>query len=287
MGGRDPEALGILRSTLAAVWWILLLVGLGAGLSFLVLNGLRPSLGPAASFAWRGAVLVGAFFAATAFVGARLGGLTWQQLGWCPSGSRVAWFVAGVVAGSLLAAAAIALAVVGSGATVRLRATGPDMPRLTLLLAGLCAAALCEELVFRGTPLALLARAAGRWPATIAGAAGFGAAHLHNPSASVFSTANIALAAVVLSIAFWSRGGMPLSWGLHFGWNAALGLVFGAPVSGIIFAGAPGTYAWGFRPWVDGGGFGPEGGVAATIAMSAGLALLVRRALRRPDRWLA
>src|SRR5256885_11648577 len=57
---------------------------------------------------------------------------------------------------------------------------------------------------------------------TSLGAIGFGLAHLGNPSATAFSTVNVALAGVWLACAFFSPGAMPLAWGPHFGWNATL-----------------------------------------------------------------
>lgn len=91
----------------------------------------------------------------------------------------------------------------------------------------------------------------------------------------------MALAGVWLACAFFSPGAMPLAWGAHFGWNATLALAFDAPVSGYAFA-VPGIdYRPGTHAWVDGGAFGPEGGVAATLVMlagSAGLAAWTRRA---------
>lgn len=286
MSATEPGPWARLRSLFVALGWIALLVTAGTGLSLLVLRFLPLPADRATRFAWQAGVLAGAFFLATGVVGRRLCGLSWQDLGWCLPGRRIGWLVLGVALGIALAAAAVGLSVPGSGATVSLRASHGSRALAPLLLA-LCAAALFEELAFRGAPLALLARAVGRWPATLVAAVSFGVAHLRNPYATLFSTLNIALAAVLLSIAFWSRGGMLLAWGLHFGWNAGLGLVVGAPVSGIAFDAAPFSYTAGLRPWVDGGAFGPEGGVTATLAMTAGVAVLVGRRFARPRAWLA
>src|SRR5256885_8209173 len=85
---------------------------------------------------------------------------------------------------------------------------------------------------------------------TSLGAIGFGLAHLGNPSATTFSTVNVALAGVWLACAFFSPGGMPLAWGAHFGWNATLALGFEAPVSGYVFPSPAITYHAGAHRWI-------------------------------------
>jgi len=91
---------------------------------------------------------------------------------------------------------------------------------------------------------------------------------------------------VWLSFAFFSSGGMGLAWGLHFGWNAGLALLFDAPVSGHAFHLPAVEYAPGARFWVGGGAFGPEGGLVATIAIVAGTLAVLGPRVRRPREWL-
>ncbi|MGH7548338.1 MAG: CPBP family glutamic-type intramembrane protease, partial [Gemmatimonadales bacterium] len=190
--------------------------------------------------------------------------------------------------GAAMAALALGLALVWSGATVRLT---PEWSRWAIhagpLAAALLLAALWEELAFRGLPLRLLADAVGPMTAMLLLAVGFGAAHAWNPHAGVFGTVNVALAAIWLSFAFFSAGGMALAWGLHFGWNAGLALLFDAPVSGYTFHVPAVEYQPGARAWVDGGAFGPEGGLAATIVLCAGTLALVGGRLRQPRAWFA
>ena len=278
---------GRARRTLTALGWIAALVAVGAGVAVLPLRYDPLPVGSPWRFAWEGVVLAFAFFIATALVGRRLAGLSWNALGWNGAESGAGRFAAGTVLGVAMAAVAVGLALL-SGATLGARPNGGGAfaaaapPAVALL-----GAALAEELVFRGAPLSLLARAVGPWRATLILALGFGAAHVANPNATVFSTLNIACAAILLSVAFLSAGGMPLAWGLHFGWNAGQGIVFAAPVSGIGFAASPLVYTAGHHAWADGGAFGPEGGLAATIAMAGGVAVLVGRRLARPREWLA
>jgi hypothetical protein len=109
---------------------------------------------------------------------------------------------------------------------------------------------------------------------------------LNNPEVGTLGVVNIALAAVWFAAAFFSAGGMALAWGLHFGWNATLGLVFDAPVSGFRFD-VPGIdYLPGAHAWLDGGRFGPEGGLVGTLAVLGGLALVLGGRIRQPRTWL-
>src|SRR3989449_5703528 len=100
-----------------------------------------------------------------------------------------------------MAAGAAGLAVLVGGATVTNTGDWSSWGRATLPLgAGFLLAALTEEFAFRGYPLRRLAAAVGAGPATTLGAIGFGLAHLGNPSATAFSTVNVALAGVWLEI---------------------------------------------------------------------------------------
>jgi len=184
-------------------------------------------------------------------------------------------FLIGAAWGAAMAALAVGLAVVASGARVHLWTLGSGvLPAGVPLIIGMLLAALGEELAFRGYPLGRLADALG--PARAAGLSAmlFGAAHLANPEATLFGVVNIALAGVWLSLAFFSPGGMPLAWGLHFGWNAALAELFNAPVSGYPFPGFGVHYSPGRYAWLDGGLFGPEGGLVGTVAIAVGVAVL-------------
>ena len=184
-----------------------------------------------------------------------------------------------------MAALAIGLAVLLDGARVRMTGDWNVWPRVALpLIVGLIFAALGEELGFRGYPLRRLGDTLGVLPAMLLLAILFGLLHAKNPNATVFSTVNVALAAIWLSLAFFSSGGMPLAWGAHFGWNACLAILFDAPVSGYVFHVPVVEYTPGAHVWVDGGAFGPEGGIVATIALLAGSIFLLTRqnAFSRP-----
>ena len=260
------------RRTLIALAWVALYLAVGF-LVWWVLNRINPV---SIRSPWRNASIwlsgCAAFGLATWLVGVRLGREPWDHWGWPLAHPGIArpW-MRGLGLGVLMAALTVGLAFVAGRA--RVWVTGEwsayaavAAPFALLLLV----AALFEELVFRGYPLRRLADAVGPWAATAVFATGFALAHLGNPAAGVFGIANVALAGVWLSFAFFSPAGMPFAWGLHFGWNAGLALLFDAPVSGHRFFLPAVEYAPGRHAWVDGGAFGPEGGIVATIVLIAG-----------------
>ena len=127
----------------------------------------------------------------------------------------------------------------------------------------------------------------GPVPAALLMSVAFGVLHAWNPHADWLSTVNIGLAGFQLAVAFFSAGGMALAWGVHFGWNAGLALLFDAPVSGQAFDVPVLEYTPGRHAWLDGGAFGPEGGIVATVALLVGTAVILGPRWRRPSAWLA
>jgi uncharacterized protein len=261
----------------AALGWIAAFAALGLGASWgLAHVPLHPA--PRWWLAWTALAPVVGFGIATALVGHRLDRRSWADLGWRPRTGLVRGFALGAGLGAAMAAGAVALAVLGGRAAVLAQA-GPSAAQPWIasaepLALGFLAAALSEELMFRGYPLRRLADAIGATPATAIAASGFGLAHLGNPSATVFSTLNVALAGVWLATAFFSPGGMPLAWGAHLGWNATLALGFAAPVSGYTFPLPTLAYHPGPHRWIDGGAFGPEAGIVSTLVLIAGASAL-------------
>ncbi|NIM50236.1 MAG: CPBP family intramembrane metalloprotease [Gemmatimonadales bacterium] len=204
---------------------------------------------------------------------------SWRTLGWQGGTRDAASFGLGVGLGVVMAAVAL-LAAMTLG-TARLELTGEPLGAYLSAAApvgiGLVMAALAEELVFRGYPLVRLAKPIGKVWASMGLALVFAALHLGNPEVSALGLVNIGLASLVLSAAFFTPGGLPAAWGVHLGWNAGLGLGADAPVSGIAFQLPILEFVTGGPSWVTGGAFGPEGGLAATVAMGAALIWLSRR----------
>jgi membrane protease YdiL (CAAX protease family) len=147
-------------------------------------------------------------------------------------------------------------------------------------LGTLLVVALAEEVGFRGFGYRRLIDAIGPIKATLILSAIFGIAHIFNPAANWISVLITMLAGILLSIAWLRTHGLWLGWGLHFAWNATMGVLFGLPVSGITdFSTVVRTRAVG-RLWITGGAYGPE---AASFTLAALIIAIVAAFLLTRD----
>lgn len=127
-----------------------------------------------------------------------------------------------------------------------------------------------EEVIFRGILFRMTDERYGLWAALGISALLFGAVHLMNPGASLWSSVAIAVeAGVLLGIVYKYSGSLWLPIGLHWAWNFTQGNVFGFPVSGCgleesIFR----TSACG-PDIITGGAFGPEASIISVILGTA------------------
>ncbi len=210
----------------------------------------------------------------TWLIGVRKLGLTRQDLRYAHGHRAWVGFRLGLVAGALTAGLALLVsAVAGNAGWVRDTGSFADYLQGSVkTIAVLAPAALAEEVLFRGVAIVLLAAAFGRGGAVLAIAVLFALAHLANPNATLLGMGNIALAGIFLGLAFYAPGGIWTAFGAHLGWNSLLACL-DTPVSGIPFDIPLLDYTAGSPTWLTGGRFGPEGGVAATIALT--LAILV------------
>jgi membrane protease YdiL (CAAX protease family) len=151
------------------------------------------------------------------------------------------------------------------------------------------AAAVGEEIVFRGVVYRRLEERLGTTIALVVSAAVFGLVHAGNPGANWASTLAIALeSGVLLGLAYAATRSLWLPIGLHFGWNFTEGGIFGAAVSGGQSSGLINASLVG-PPLITGGAFGPEASlVALLVSLSASIALawyVVHTGRWCPPRW--
>jgi membrane protease YdiL (CAAX protease family) len=139
------------------------------------------------------------------------------------------------------------------------------------LLGFMAAAAVTEELLFRGVLFRVIEERTGTWIALLLTGVVFGLMHLVNPDASLWGAIAIAIeAGFMLAACYAATRSLWVPIGLHFGWNFALGGIFSAVVSGngesegLLDATTSGPAL------ITGGDFGPE---ASLYTVAAGAIL--------------
>jgi hypothetical protein len=151
----------------------------------------------------------------------------------------------------------------------------------TALLGFMAAAAVTEELLFRGVLFRIAEERIGTWIALLLTGALFGLIHLLNPDAGPWGAIAIAVeAGFMLAACYAATRTLWVPIGLHFGWNFAAGGIFSTVVSGngrsegLLDATTSGPAL------ITGGDFGPEGSlftVAAGMVLTAVFLVLAHR----------
>jgi membrane protease YdiL (CAAX protease family) len=190
------------------------------------------------------------------------------------------------MAGALLGFVLVGIAVVTIAvffhlSIVSLRFNPRTITMGLVVFAVILAAAMAEELPFRGYPFQRLVEGVGPVGAILVLSALFGAIHMSNPHVSdsllvrIAAFSNTLLIGIVLALGYLRTRALWFPFGLHFAWNAALGLFFGLPVSGtndfsvVVRSRASGP------DWFLGGGYGIEGGFLGTLVILLGLAYVI------------
>lgn len=102
----------------------------------------------------------------------------------------------------------------------------------------------------------------------------FGIAHFDNEGATVISTINLGLYAMMICLPFLITARLGMSIGFHFSWNLVQGAIFGFPISGniakasIISIEIPNNI-------LTGGEFGPEGSILFLLLNVMAIVLIV------------
>ncbi len=260
---------------LAAFAGLFIAFGLVFGLATAVIADLVDADVAAALNWWTVMPVLVAAFAATWVLAVRIDGRPLSALGLYRGPPGLKELGTGMLAGFAIIGAVILALVTPGWVSWTTAAITPLLTGgvVTFLLLG---AAFTEELLFRGYPFRVLHLRFGPVPAVVATSAAFGLMHGGNPGISPLALVNLALAGVLLGVAYWRSGSLWFVTGVHFGWNLAMA-VSGLPVSGLdvpvsgrIEAVVSGPPLW------TGGSFGPEGGLVVTFVTVLGTAWLWR-----------
>jgi uncharacterized protein len=143
-----------------------------------------------------------------------------------------------------------------------------------------------EELSFRGYAFQRLTMAVGPIAAIALFSIGFGAVHLGNPhSGGIWSWAflNTIGVGALFAVAYLRTTALWMPIGMHFGWNFALGTLFGLPVSGLDFF-AVMIHGKAYGPkWLTGGSYGLEASATGAIVILLGFVPVILSTRRRAD----
>ena len=126
--------------------------------------------------------------------------------------------------------------------------------------------AVFEEIIFRGVIFRLIDDRWNTFAALLVSAILFGAIHMLNPGATIWSAFAIAVAAgLLLGAAYKGSGTLWLPIGIHWAWNFVEGNVFGFFVSGTAVQTKIFSAVITGPDWVTGGRFGAEAAVPTVV----------------------
>lgn len=192
------------------------------------------------------------------------------------AGAAVAW---GLLIGvALFAAVIVNIAFLGD-----YRVTGWGSVAGAIGLLGFtAAAAVTEELLFRGVLFRIVEERTGTWVALTLTGLLFGLSHLFNPHATLWGAIAIAVeAGGMLGAAYIATRSLWVPIGLHFGWNFAEGGIFGTSVSGKNVTQGLLDGVTSGPSLITGGEFGPEASVYALLFCTGATIVFMWLARRR------
>jgi membrane protease YdiL (CAAX protease family) len=192
-------------------------------------------------------------------------------------------FISGFAAGAALITLVFVLTALTGGLTFKSHFSGGMLNVsffgvMAFFLIGMLFQVFAEEIVFRGYLFTTLKSGWGVAAAVALSAVLFGMAHFFNPGFSWFVAPNLILAGILLALGVAVTGNIWWPLGFHLAWNFFEGYVYGFPVSGLTASSISLFFTKVTAPaWLLGGSFGPEGGLASTIAFSLGIVWLLFR----------
>jgi len=193
-------------------------------------------------------------------------------------GNALAEYMAGAGIGVAMYALTFLIALACGSVSVKLNPQG-FMPIILLFFVGYVIQGASEELLVRGYFMVTVARDYKPWIAIIFSSTIFSILHAFNAGVSILALINIFLFGIIMGVYVFKRGNIWGACAIHSFWNFAQGNIFGSPVSGT--ATTPSVFIMEFdmsRQLANGGAFGLEGGVAATIVLiiALGICLLLK-----------
>ncbi len=138
-----------------------------------------------------------------------------------------------------------------------------------------------EELMFRGYVLQRLNDRAGKTVSILVSSIIFAVMHGLNPGADAFGIFNTVGIGAILCVLYFRTGSLWMPIGFHTAWNFSLGYLYSLPVSGIPLYGVLKVVEIEPASRLTGGSYGPEAGLACTVALALWAAWLIWKRTKR------
>jgi hypothetical protein len=135
---------------------------------------------------------------------------------------------------------------------------------------------LALELAFRGYLFLRLIAAIGPFAATVVLSFVYALLSTFRPNFTSLSVAVTFLMGVLFCTAYLRTHALWIGWGMHFAWNAAMGILMGLPVASDVTYSSLVTTNVSGPWWISGGVYGPEGAALTLLILLAALAVLYR-----------
>lgn len=185
-------------------------------------------------------------------------------------------YVKGILAGFVMFSAAVLICTVTGVLKLRFAPESFALPVFLLFLAGYLIQGMAEEVLCRGYFMVSIGRRYPMVVAVLVNSLAFAALHLLNPGVAPLAIVNLTLFGIFASVCFIKTENIWMVGAIHSIWNLVQGNVYGIKVSGMetsctIFS----SEMTEGRAWMHGGNFGLEGGLAVTIVLVLGIAVLL------------
>lgn len=209
-----------------------------------------------------------------------------RGLGFAVKGVNVAKeYGSGLLIGLLMMAATVFGEILIGGVQFKgLALTAAMVPSILIILIGYMIQGMEEEIVTRGFLMISIARRYPLWLGVLTNSFLFGALHMMNPGATVFSVINTVLHGLLYSMFFLKRDSVWQTGGVHTGWNFSQSCIFGQRTSGLpLMASVFSMTSPTGTSFLTGGDYGLEASVVSTVVSVIVFVWLMKSSKNHPD----
>ncbi|MCI6276667.1 MAG: CPBP family intramembrane metalloprotease [Clostridium sp.] len=161
--------------------------------------------------------------------------------------------------------------------TLNAQLTGLEaVPYILIMFTGWVVQGASEEFLVRGLVMKFLSTKINMFLSVILSSVIFAALHLGNNAVGILALINITLFGIVMGLYVIKTNDLWGPCGVHTAWNFMQGNIFGFDVSGInVYTGTLIDLKPVGNSYINGGAFGPEGGIMCTIVLLIVIAVLM------------